>query len=407
MEKTPNWTLPSEDHSMHIDSVRSGISGAQQNVSLRQTSTSISPSGCPNEDDYQSSSGFKRDASHSLNGIERHTGVGHQSSNISSKDGSQNPTNSRSSEMHQTSSQEPVQLTRTTAGKSPAALAQNKASAIHLLECWPREREHFIWIQGKAEVFCTFGSFNLLLVLIVMGYLITGRPKFFFILPWIVTVMGSILLLGALALDFVQSQTLCFYTSPVLFLLAFLSWFIPSLSCHSSPIPGSDHGFSETTGLLVSISLPWLLSAAPIMAWQAACFLSLVMPFLFLATCVTRITATKLSMDVMAILPIVILLTTTNVLLWYLRSLKASRILGLIDTLANAFLASKEHEEQAHAALEERERDNADRISKMRHFISYIFHEIRVKMCCYDTWMCVQFHSMRSCWALGISWLLT
>eukprot|EP00250_Pteridium_aquilinum_P010515 c19442_g1_i1 orf=356-3073(+) len=270
--------------------------------------------------------------------------------------------------------EEPAQRPSSKVKKFPI-LVKNK-SARHLVGCWPKERGNFIWMQCKAEVLCTFTSFDILLVLILVDYWITGRQKLAFVLPWIAMIMCASLQLCALMLDYVQRQALCFYMSPLLFILAFLSWLLPSLACDSAT--EADDGFFATMGLVVSISLPWLLSTAPIMAWQAALFLSLVMPFLFVAILFTRVTAMKLTVNAMAFLPIVVLFATTNVLLWHLRSVKASKTLALIDTWANAFLESKEHEEQALDALEERERDNADRISKMRQFISYIFHEIRV-----------------------------
>ncbi|KAI5060450.1 hypothetical protein GOP47_0024870 [Adiantum capillus-veneris] len=141
-----------------------------------------------------------------------------------------------------------------------------------------------------------------------------------------------------------QNRGLCFYFSPPLFIL------------------------------------PWLLSAAPIMAWQATLLLSIVVPFLFLATVSAQSASIKIAIDLRTIFPIVMLIAATNMLLWHLRSTQSARVLHLIDTWAFAFLHRKQHVEKGCAALEERERDNADRISKMRHFISYVFHEIRVSL---------------------------
>lgn len=259
--------------------------------------------------------------------------------------------------------------------KTLQMLEQSK-SETHLLARWPVERKRFVWSQCKGEIICMFVSFTLLLALIARGYWMNGRNTHLFMFPWLATGVCVSSLLGALLFDFMRSRALCYYISPLLFMAAFCSWLIPGFFLE--PDVEADNGFFATMGLLLSISLPWLLSAVPIMAWQATLLLSLSMPFLFLATFFPHVKAIKFSMDYWAIFPIVVLLAATNTLLWHLRSAKSSRVLGLIDTWAAAFVESKDNVQQAQAALDKREKDNADRISKMRHFISYVFHEIRV-----------------------------
>ncbi|MCO5608446.1 hypothetical protein L7F22_062656 [Adiantum nelumboides] len=256
----------------------------------------------------------------------------------------------------------------------PTVQVLESRKSVDLLWHWPSEKEHFVWSQCKAQTISIFVSFILLLVFIVKGYWMTGRSTLVFIFPWVATSVFVMLLLGALLLNFVQSQALCSYFSPLLFMSAFLSWLVPGFFLDSN----ADDGFFASMGLLVSISLPWLLSAAPIMAWPATLLLSFVMPFLFLATVSARTEAINFSIDFRAIFPIVVLITATNLLLWHLRSAESSKLLHLIDTWAIAFLDSKDHADKVHTTREEGEKDNADRISKMRQFISYVFHEIRV-----------------------------
>lgn len=273
----------------------------------------------------------------------------------------------------------PQNTARSAQTPDPTTSQIHTTAAIEILASWSKESREFGWVQSKGEIFCAFGSFNLLLIVILVGSFMTGRQKFVFILPCLVTIVGSILLLGALVLDFQRSKPACFYTSPVLFLLAFLSWFIPDISCISGAVDvwceSQQARFSETMGLVVSISLPWLLTAAPIMTWQASCFLSLVIPSMFLYTLIAQNMGSKSSLQIVAVISLVILLSATNVSLQYLKTRKLARILSMIDTWSNAFVESKLHEEQA---LQAREKDTADKISKMRQFISYIFHEIRV-----------------------------
>eukprot|EP00249_Psilotum_nudum_P012875 c24019_g1_i1 orf=61-2463(+) len=267
--------------------------------------------------------------------------------------------------------------------KSGAQASHSESvEASKLQTSWSQDCKRLRWMWRKGEVICALGSFNILLLITVAMYTAAGWKNFVHLLPWLVTVVSSSVLFYSLLVDYAGSQTACHYVSPMLFLMTFFSWLIPKTFCQSNASndnwckSGAD---LEPLGFLFSICLPWLLTAAPLMDWTASCLLSLVIPCFFFFP-VFKQTGANTTVTAMAIdAPVIVVMVgISNVCFGYLRSCADIELVALTDRWKTAFLESKSNEEQAYKHLEDKEKGNADRITKMRQFISYIFHEIRV-----------------------------
>lgn len=240
----------------------------------------------------------------------------------------------------------------------------------------------------------TLACFTMLLIAVLLTYTFGSRRHQnlgFAAAVWLLDAALCATLWVKLWCDYNGSQALCNAVAPLMFAVPALASLVSIGTCKTMML------FSDCVSLaiqpddiLLLVALPCLLSAAaPIMAWQAAFTLSLLIPFSLL-TCLFFFGESPFSFSSGGVLSaghltiaccVLAVATAPRVLL----RVRADRKLFAELEAAEADLAKSalqlnelgKRVQETTKALEDNRLENADKISRMRQFISYIFHEIR------------------------------
>ena len=252
---------------------------------------------------------------------------------------------------------------------APAPMAQPIQAKDHV---------HFTWLRRKPETLFVLTIFTILLSAILCLNLARGGQPLYLTISSVIVVLSAVALLVVLIVDYKSSRDLCSLVSPCLFLMASTIWCTPALVYDvAEPVGCSPLKMGASSGLLTLVLL-YLTSAAPLMKWQFACALSVGLPSIFLASFVFQLQSegAKLGYEVAYVTIIALAVGVASAVLSWLGSNAEKELFAILGCSESALLGEKLSFDDNRIIMELK-KDNIDQITKMRLFISYIFHEIR------------------------------
>eukprot|EP00850_Spirogloea_muscicola_P021188 SM000240S08605 [mRNA] locus=s240:98267:103716:+ [translate_table: standard] len=257
------------------------------------------------------------------------------------------------------------------------------------------------WLRGRHRVVTVWGAFTCL----VLSSLYTHTSSTSALLiTWSLLSMAAGAVLVGVLWKYEKALTLVSYAAPILMVMTLLTSSLqssmPDQTCSQFPYSagsgGTCLGEGQTSGelhcwgrghqsdSLLIVSLLLLLGCAPLMAWQASWNTAVALVGLHVFSRMIRSgagnspkTGFGLREELEAGAHVVVALVVCLVSTFQSERLERALIAGQITWQEKAEQVESERD-KAIAARAESEADNIDKISKMRHFISYIFHEIRV-----------------------------
>ncbi|XP_002986002.2 two-component system protein A [Selaginella moellendorffii] len=235
----------------------------------------------------------------------------------------------------------------------------------------------FSWRRQKWQVLSVCGSLAVLffLALVLETFKDSANFSMARALLWLLCVLLSLLLLYFLCCDYDGSRIVCQALFPLVILLACAAWYVPKVVCAVRDDSARCKLLDPLPVFLVS-SLPLLLLSAPVMALRVACALAGLVLLVFLSFAVYSSRDLEfISSAPWVLSPFVFL---SSVLVSYHGWRSEKELFALACSLKKAVSCSRLNTREVQAELRNVKKDSSERIAKMRQFISYIFHEIRV-----------------------------
>lgn len=238
-----------------------------------------------------------------------------------------------------------------------------------------KDHVHFTWLRRKPETLFVLTIFTILLSTIFYLNVARGGQPLHLTISSIIVVLSAVALLVVLIVDYKSSRDLCSLVSPFLFLMASTIWCTPALGYDAAETVPLKMGASS--GLLTLVLL-YLISAAPLMKREFACALSVALPSIFLASYVFQLQSEgeKFGYEVAYAAIIALAVGVASAVLSWLGSNAEKELFAILGCSESALLGENLSFDDERIIMELK-KENIDQITKMRLFISYIFHEIR------------------------------